>query len=174
MRLKCQLALICALAASRFTVMLRALAEVNRLFLVRLRWFLSTICNPDKPTPLFGQVLYYISRIEFQSRGSSHAHIVIWIADRATASTQKSQLTSRLASSKIQSAAGALLPIAAFSVPPVLRAHNSCGPAAQVLSRSRQSGVAMHEPQLQSGRLLHRGLCLQAVLPEAQLRRSLH
>ena len=36
MRLKCQLALICALAASRFTVMLRALAEVNRLFLVRL------------------------------------------------------------------------------------------------------------------------------------------
>ncbi len=92
-RLKCQLALICALAASRFTVMLRALAEVNRLFLVRLRWFLSTICNPDKPTPLFGQVLYYISRIEFQSRGSPHAHIVIWIADRATVERINAEIT---------------------------------------------------------------------------------
>lgn len=64
---------------SKSDLWLKAAPEINRIFRARIELFRQKYL--EKNSHLFGKVKYYIIKIEFQGRGSPHAHIAIWLDD---------------------------------------------------------------------------------------------
>ena len=68
--------------------------EVGRLFCVRLNWFIDSLLL--KPNAIFGNVEYFVCKIEFQSRGSPHAHLALWMDNPADVERLNSEITASL------------------------------------------------------------------------------
>ncbi|GIM11179.1 hypothetical protein Vretimale_14694 [Volvox reticuliferus] len=57
--------------------------EVGRLFCIRLDWVCENLLKvqPGHMNPVFGEMTWYSVKIEFQGRGSAHAHFALMLAD---------------------------------------------------------------------------------------------
>jgi hypothetical protein len=69
----------------------RAPNEVNRLFWSKMAYIRTTML--DKPHPIFGEVKYYVIKYEFQSRGTAHAHISLWLENPADVERVNGEIT---------------------------------------------------------------------------------
>jgi hypothetical protein len=76
----------------------RAPCEVGRLFCLRLHWFVTNFLDttPGHQNAVFGEVLYHLTKIEFQCRGSCHAHIAITLRHQSDVDRVDSEIIATL------------------------------------------------------------------------------
>lgn len=74
------------------TLFRHAPTECDRIFVARLHWFHTNVLDKGDPD-MYGPLDMWLTRVEFQERGSPHAHIIIWMQCMADVERVNNEIT---------------------------------------------------------------------------------